>query len=165
MVFPLSSAAEKARVRPSGESAGSPPTRVEWNRTLPGCVISAVMAGVGIRATRHETTLTMAARRKMMAKVPYSNSRLRPWAAFPTVAVTGIPPASAIHLSLLARSLVFCHRFSGSLARHLSSTLSSAGGVSGCRSLTGTGFFYPILALTTANWLLPSKDLVPVSIS
>src|ERR1039457_6539042 len=125
MVFPLSSAAEKARARPSGESAGSPPTTDELNRTLPGGVISAVMARAGARARRqYETALMMAARRKMTASPSYSTSPFRPLAtASLPAAVTGVPPASAIHLSSLARSLVPCHRSSGSLARRIAGAL------------------------------------------
>src|ERR1022692_4712457 len=136
MVFPLSSAPEKARARPSGESLGSPPTTYEMNRTLSGGVISEEMARAGVRVRRQcetaliiavrrqcETALIIAARRKMTASAPYNISRFRPLApALLPAAVTGVPPASAIHFSSLARSLVLCHRLSGSLARHLLTT-------------------------------------------
>src|ERR1017187_4390923 len=108
MVFPLSSAAEKARARSSGESAGPPPTMSELNRTLAGGVISEVMARAGVRARRqYATALRMAASRKMTANAAYSNSRLRPLATASLLgSVTAVPPASAIHPSSLARSPV-----------------------------------------------------------
>ena len=162
MVLPLSSTAQKARARPSGESARSKPNVAEENRTLSGGVISAVMTRAGMRARRpYETALTTAARRKITASAAYSRSRLRPLAmTSPCSAVAGFPADSAIHFSSLARSLVFCHRFSGSLVRHLLTTLSSAGGVNGCRSRMETGSFSS-MAFTIANWLSPRRPACP----
>ena len=73
-------------------------------------------------------------------------------------------PLSAIHFSSRARSPALCHRSSGSLARHVATTRSIAGGVSGCSAETGAGAADMIAALTLA-WLVPSNAFLPVSIS
>jgi hypothetical protein len=139
MALPLLSSAVKARVRPSGDSAGAPlvgPSPctacacLKLNRASFVGAISETMARTGARARRqYETVLTMAARRKTTASAPYSCSLMRPFAVASRLAA-GVPPPSAIHLSSVARSRVFCHRSSGSFARHFLTTLSSDVGVS-----------------------------------
>ena len=57
-----------------------------------------------------------------------------------------------------------CHRSSGSFARHVMTTRSSAAGVSGCRLATGGGVSFKMAPMRPAC-VLPSKALRPVSIS
>src|SRR5712692_6895736 len=73
-------------------------------------------------------------------------------------------PVSAIHFNSRQRSLVACHRSSGSFAKHLLTTRSSAGGVIGWREDMGGGSSFRIAPITLA-WLLPSNALLPVAIS
>src|SRR4051812_8483608 len=58
---------------------------------------------------------------------------------FATAAAAGCEPGSAVHRNSLARSLAFCQRSSGSLARHFFTNRSRFGGVIDCRVEMGGG--------------------------
>src|SRR5215471_925753 len=73
-------------------------------------------------------------------------------------------PASAIHFNSRVKSAAFCHRSSGSFARHDLTMRSRAGGVIGRRDDIGGGAVSSIFAIRLA-WLLPSKAFFPVAIS
>src|SRR5215831_5302681 len=75
----------------------------------------------------------------------------------------GAPP-SAIHFSSSARSLAFCQRSSGSLARHFFTIRSRETGVIGCRADIGCGSAVRIAAIKLAR-LVPQKGGLPVTIS
>src|SRR5215472_1941296 len=79
----------------------------------------------------------------------------------PTLLVACAP---AIHFNSRAKSAAFCHRSSGSFARHELTTRSRAGGVIGRRDDIGGGSVSSIFAIRPA-WLLPSKAFFPVAIS
>ena len=73
-------------------------------------------------------------------------------------------PGRAAHARACFSSRTDCQRSAGSLARQVSTTCSSAGGVVGFRAEIGTGSRSRIAAITLAA-LLPSKACWPVSIS
>ena len=73
-------------------------------------------------------------------------------------------PALLIQRSSEAMSWALCQRSSGSLARHLSTTCSNAGGVSGCSSAIGRGVSLTIAAMRLVL-VFPSNARCPVAIS
>ena len=73
-------------------------------------------------------------------------------------------PASLIQRSSAATSWALCQRSSGSLARQVRTTRSSAGGARGARAESGGGSD-PMIAEIRLAWLLPSNAFWPVTIS
>ena len=73
-------------------------------------------------------------------------------------------PPSAIHWSWSLASCAVWKRSSGSLARHVRTTRSSAGGVIGWSAEIGAGSSFMIEEMSEA-WLVPVKAFRPVTIS
>ena len=73
-------------------------------------------------------------------------------------------PACAIHESSLLMSCALCQRSSGSLARHVRTTRSRAGGVIGATVAMGGGSD-PMIEEINDAWLVPAKAFRPVAIS
>src|SRR5579859_6098368 len=73
-------------------------------------------------------------------------------------------PPSAIHFNCSLTSCTFWKRSSGSLARHVCTTRSSAGGEAGCTVEIAGGFLSSTAAITLAVFL-PSNARLPVAIS
>src|SRR5579863_2244015 len=73
-------------------------------------------------------------------------------------------PPSAIHFSCSLTSCTFWKRSSGSLARQVCTTRSSAGGEAGCTVEMAGGFLSSTAAITLAVFL-PSNARLPVAIS
>ena len=73
-------------------------------------------------------------------------------------------PASPIQRSSAATSWALCHRSSGSLARQVRTTRSSAGGAKGARAESGGGSD-PMMAEIRLAWLFPRNAFSPVTIS
>ncbi len=149
-------AAENARRRPSGEAAKVamvvPSGAATENRTggggESGCNIHAVNPNEVRRNTR--------------AIAAYKRSReMRRLAV---AAVAGAAPISAIHCSSRSRSRAVCHRSSGSLARQVLTTRSSAGGATGWIVEIGGGSL-PIIAAINVAWFFPSNAFLLVTIS
>src|SRR5215472_16926078 len=72
-------------------------------------------------------------------------------------------PASAIHFNSRAKSAAFCHRSSGSFARHDLTMRSRVGG--GGRRDDIVGGSVPSIFAIRLAWLLQSKAFFPVAIS
>ena len=70
----------------------------------------------------------------------------------------------AIHLSCRLMSPAECHRSSGSFAKQVSTTASSAGGVTAC-VVESVGARLCMIAAIRLAWLSPEKACFPVTIS
>src|SRR5258706_7499141 len=87
--------------------------------------------------------------------------------SLPEASATGAicgPLSPPIHFNSRHRSLAVCQRLSGSFAKQVFTTRSSAGGVMDRSVDMGRGS-EDIIAEITLAWLLPSNALFPVAIS
>ena len=163
---PSAPLAEKVRYFPSGERVSEPaPGPRSWNSAPRGGGRKARIAERGA-AGRVEPAIasqaaTAAAR---MAAVQASLSRKRRRDETTAGAARPAADPSEIQRSSLPTSPADCHRSSGSFARHVLTTRSSAGGVIGCSVEIGGGSELMIDEISDA-WLVPSNAFLPVAIS
>ena len=115
-------------------------------------------------ARRTKPNPSAAAARRAAAATPHARrSRLFRRAATGAGRPACDPP-SAIHWSCSLTSCAVWNRSSGSLARHVLTTLLTAGGIIGAISVTEVGASRRIDPARLA-WLLPVKAFRPVAIS
>src|SRR6267143_2234696 len=114
-------------------------------------------------ALRHQMAVTISAMAKAETVIQASLSLVFPEAADGAVPAV-CPPPSAIHFNSNSRSRAVCQRSSGSFARHLLTTRSSARGAIGCKDAMGCGSEERMAAIKLAR-LFPVNAGLPVAIS
>ena len=158
--LPVESVASKARMRPSGEMRGA-----SIVVTSAGGTISkrTMRGGFGVRSQKPNAERRGGERRRRPRR-PRRASRGSCAARRPGAGSPACEPPSAIHSSCSFTSCAVWKRSSGSFARHVLTTRSSAGGIIGAASAIDGGSSRRIEPISDA-WLLPENAFLPVAIS
>jgi hypothetical protein len=161
-MFAPEEVATKAMRRPSGESAIGPAPNAKLDFSG-GSKDDRTTRGGSLRRRKIKAVAAAAASAATGTSAHASFSRLLRFAATGAGSPTAEPP-SAIHWSWSLTSCAVWNRSSGSLARQVFTTRSSAGGVIGWIEEMASGCVWMIAAMSDA-WLLPENAFLPVAVS